>query len=190
MVRVVPRHAINPHPTNQVFAQDQQDGFGDNFYPTPGLGFDMAHLAAVHGPGAVGAGHHHRRSFGAFFPFFDGGFFLPQTVVEEVPVEETQAAENVGVDSPEPARRERYYRESEPAPTIQNNPAPPPENSQYVFVRRDGSVIFAVAYSFESGSLRYVTSEGQRRSLALDSLDLDATRLFFEQRGLSFRLPA
>jgi hypothetical protein len=173
-----------------VFAQDQQDGFGDNFYPTPGLGFDMAHLAAVHGPGAVGAGHHHHnRSFGAFFPFFDGGFFLPQTVVEQ-PIEDTQAAENVVEDNPEPARRERYYRDSEPVPTIQNNPVPPPENSQYVFVRRDGSVIFAVAYSFEGSSLRYVTSEGQRRSLSLDSLDLDATRQFFEQRGLSFRLPA
>jgi hypothetical protein len=34
-----------------------------------------------------------------------------------------------------------------------------------------------------------VTNEGLRRSVAVDLLDLDATKQFNEQRGLSFRLP-
>jgi hypothetical protein len=41
----------------------------------------------------------------------------------------------------------------------------------------------------ESGNLDYVTQEGLRRSVALDTLDLNATQQFNEQRGLSFRVP-
>jgi hypothetical protein len=65
----------------------------------------------------------------------------------------------------------------------------PAENDEFVFVRRDGSVFFAVAYSWEKGTLRYVTSQGLRHTVTQDALDLDATRQFNEQRGLNFRLP-
>jgi uncharacterized protein YkuJ len=51
---------------------------------------------------------------------------------------------------------------------------------------RNGGVVFAVAYSWENGTLRYVTPEGQRKSVAADSLDMDATQSFNESRGLSF----
>jgi hypothetical protein len=54
-------------------------------------------------------------------------------------------------------------------------------------VRRDGTVFFAVAYAWENGTLRYVTSEGLRRSVAHETLDLSATQQFNEQRGLNFR---
>jgi hypothetical protein len=57
-------------------------------------------------------------------------------------------------------------------------------------VRRDGTVFFAVAYAWENGTLRYVTSQGLRRTVTQDALDLDATRQFNEQRGLTFQLPA
>ena len=65
--------------------------------------------------------------------------------------------------------------------------APSPE---YIFVRRDGTVFFAVAYSWSNGSLQYITQEGLRRVIPLTTLDLDATSQFNEQRGLSFRSPA
>jgi len=81
---------------------------------------------------------------------------------------------------------------------IQPTPAPPPveeasaaprQTEEFVFVRgRHG--VFAVAYAWENGTLRYVTSEGLRRSVARETLDLNATQQFNEQRGLSFRLPA
>jgi len=64
------------------------------------------------------------------------------------------------------------------------------QTEEYVFVRRDGSLFFAVAYAWDSGTLRYVTTEGLRRSVARDSLDLDATQQFNEQRGMNFHSPA
>jgi len=68
--------------------------------------------------------------------------------------------------------------------------AGPADNDEFVFVRRDGTVFFAVAYSWEKGTLRYITSEGLRHSVMQDALDLGATQQFNEQRGLNFRLPA
>jgi hypothetical protein len=59
-----------------------------------------------------------------------------------------------------------------------------------VFVRRDGGLVFAVAYSWQNGMLRYVTHDGMRRTIARDAIDLTATQQFNEQRGLSFRSPA
>ena len=50
-------------------------------------------------------------------------------------------------------------------------------------------LLFAVAYSWDNGTLRYVTRDGLRRSVTRDALDMDATQQFNEQRGLSFHLP-
>ena len=69
-------------------------------------------------------------------------------------------------------------------------PAPEKDVEQYVFVRRDGTVFFAVAYSWDEGSLRYVSSEGMKHSVSRDTLDLKATQQFNEERGLTFRAPA
>ena len=68
--------------------------------------------------------------------------------------------------------------------------APPRDTAEYVFVRRDGSLLFAVAYSWDNGTLRYVTRDGLRRSVTQDALDMDATQQFNEQRGVNFHLPA
>ena len=66
----------------------------------------------------------------------------------------------------------------------------PPEQTEYVFVRQDGSLIFAVAYSLINDRLQYVTAEGLRRTIPLNTLDFAATQQFNEQRGVSIRLPA
>ncbi|SRR6266550_7926403 len=66
----------------------------------------------------------------------------------------------------------------------------PLDNEEFVFVRRDGTAFFAVANSWEKGTLHYISSQGLPRTITEDTLDLDATRQFNEQRGLSFRLPA
>ncbi len=57
-------------------------------------------------------------------------------------------------------------------------------------MRRDGTVFFAVAYAWENGKLRYINSQGLRRTVTQDELDMKATQEFNEQRGLNFRLPA
>jgi hypothetical protein len=155
----------------------------------PGLGFDVVHLAAVCGPGAVGAGRHGPRS-PFFFPFFDGGFYMPSVPMEEeAAATDAQQQEASDVDAHEAGRR---VRDSQPASASVALPDHTPirDAEQYVFVRRDGTLFFAVAYAWENGTLRYVTSEGLRRNIAKNALDLDATQQFNEQRGLNFRLPA
>src|SRR6266849_1527856 len=154
--------------------------FTSDFVPVPGLGFDMTHLAATRGPEAVGAGRH-REQQPILFPFIDGGFFLPSSPVV---LEEAEA---------EVAERPRRARVTQPAPAppqVEEASAAPRQTEEFVFVRRDGTVFFAVAYAWENGVLRYVTSEGLRRSIARETLDLNATQQFNEQRGLNFRLPA
>ncbi len=166
--------------------------FDSDFIPVPGLGFDIPHLAATRGPEAVGAGRH-RRQFPFFFPFFNGGFFVPSTpvIVEEAPAPEAQQPEAREAEVPDAARRVRAFpSEPAPAPAVETPSPAPREADEFVFVRRDGTVFFAVAYAWENGVLRYITGEGLRRSVAKDALDLDATQQLNEQRGLNFRSPA
>jgi hypothetical protein len=61
--------------------------------------------------------------------------------------------------------------------------------SEFVFVERDGTKIYAVAYSFLNDKLQYVTKEGIRRTVTLDSLDLDATQKQNEDLGNTINLP-
>ncbi|MFI5058369.1 MAG: hypothetical protein ACHQLQ_09290 [Candidatus Acidiferrales bacterium] len=183
VVRVIrPANSTRPRPVN-----NENVDFSQDFSSAPGLGFDETHFAATRGRRF---GAHRRNNFtSGFFPFFDGGFILSSpVVVEQAPANEVQE-EAVEPDTQERAQRTRA-RES--APVVSEEPAPEPqrETEQYVFVRRDGTVFFAVAYSWDSGLLRYVTQEGLRRSVAGDALDLGATQQFNEQRGLSFHAPA
>ena len=155
----------------------------------PGLGFDAVHQAAICGSGTGFGG----RGFSGFFPFFDGGFFLPGSpaAIEDSSAAETTQPEAADADARETTRRHRAAQAvMEPAPTIEAASAAPADNEQFVFVRRDGTLFFAVGYTWENGTLRYVTDQGLRRTVTQDALDLDATRQFNEQRGLSFRLPS
>jgi len=89
------------------------------------------------------------------------------------------------------AEAARRVIEAAPAPPqVEDRSAVPRSTEEFVFVRRNGTVFFAVAYAWENGTLRYVTSEGLRRSAARETLDLNATQQFNEQRGLNFRWPA
>jgi hypothetical protein len=149
----------------------------------PGFGFDEVHLAATCGSGTVGL---RRGGLPFFSPFFGGGFYVPDS---SAAVDEGSAA-----DTPQPEvadaevrERGRRYRVAEPVtePVVALT-----DNDEFVFVRRDGTLFFAVAYAWENGTLRYITSQGLRQIVTQDALDLDATRQFNEQRGLNFRLPA
>ncbi len=182
-----------------VSARRRFENEDNNFRPdcssAPGFGFDAVHQAAVCG----GAGNSRRGGLQVpfFFPFFDGGFFVPGTsaAVDESSTTDTSQQEAAEAESRERSRR---YRDSlqaaapaqEPAPAVETAKAAPPENDEFVFVRRDGTVFFAVAYSWENGTLRYVTSEGLRRTVKQDALDMGATEQFNEQRGVIFRSPA
>lgn len=159
--------------------------FPTNFSDVPGLGFDYPHLAAVSG-GRIGG----RFAQGTGTGFgFDGFLLSPSVVVVEsqpegqpLPVEDNAAAN--------PAPESGRDLEDQFLPAAGTPSAPPRDTAEYVFVRRDGGLLFAVAYSWENGILRYVTRDGVRRSVSQDALDINATRQFNEQRGLNFRLPA
>src|ERR1700682_2835482 len=169
---------------------------GTDFQNVPGLGFDYPHLAAI-----SGNRRGHGRRFDGGAPFGFSGFLLtPPVIVEEAPAAESQAADAqpsaadeqaIAEDAPplqRAPRRSPASRSAEVQP--ESAPAPPRDVEQYVFVRRDGGLVFAVAYAWENGTLRYVTPDGLRRSIERSAPDLNATQQFNEQRGLNFRSPA
>jgi hypothetical protein len=155
----------------------------------PGLGFDYPHFAAVNSRNGRRHGN-----FGQDVPIGFGGFLVssPEIVVEnpqaveeaqQAAVEENATANAFGVDGARDLQRTNV-------PKTNPAPEPPIDTSEYVFVRRDGGLLFAVAYSWENGTLRYVTRDGVRKTVTQDALDIIATQQFNEQRGLSFRVPA
>ena len=163
---------------------------GTSFQNVPGLGFDYPHLAAVNG---------NRRGRGDRFdgaPFGFGGFLLDSPGIIEVPsgdpgVAEDQIANDPpiddGTDVAAAPRRSRAPREPVQPEAA---PAPPEDVEQYVLVRQDGGVVFAVAYTWQNGTLRYITPDGLRHTIKRDALDMNATQQFNEQRGLNFQAPA
>jgi hypothetical protein len=126
-----------------------------------------------------------------FFPIFDGGFSEPSSPVaaDEGTAAETPQPEAIDAEVREPDRRNRTPQPVA-APATETASSAASDNDEFVFVRRDGTVFFAVAYAWEKGTLRYITSQGLRRTVTQDALDLDATRQFNEQRGLNFHSPA
>jgi len=179
-----------------------QRGVGTDFSNesnVPGLGFDAAHVAATRGNRGRDRGERGRgrgNEFGLLFPFFDGGGYYVPTGPDMLGYGQGdgQAVEDAEDQGPgEDDRPDRPpYRDArmgvERLPMEQ--PTPQKDVEQYVFVRRDGTVFFAVAYSWDEGSLRYISSEGMKHSVSRDTLDLKATQQFNEERGLTFRAPA
>jgi hypothetical protein len=158
------------------------------------LGFDAVHQSAICGPGAVGS---RRGAFQVplFFPFFGSGFYLPGS---SVATDDSLAAEGPQQDELDAENREyaRRYRNSQPGrepaavQSVDADTRALQDSPEFVFVRRDGTLFFAVAYSWENGTLRYINSQGLRQTVTQDALDLGATQQFNEQRGLNFHSPA
>src|SRR6266436_7041305 len=122
----------------------------------PGLGFDAVHQAATCGSGTMGLrGRGFQEPF--FFPIFDGGFSVPSSPVaaEDGSAVEAQQPESTDAEVRETDRR---YRTPQPVPAAETASSAASNNEEFVFVRRDGTVFFAVAYAWEKGTLRYITS--------------------------------
>jgi hypothetical protein len=172
--------------TNDVYANP----YSSNDYPAPGLGFDYVHYAAVH-PN-TGHNHDHFRG-GAIFPAFGGGYYYPGTdYVESGATDQSSAEQNQNGTDVQPIQSAESEAQIEEAPisSPRTRPTPVPASSEYIFVRRDGSVFFAVAYSWINGDLQYITKDGFRKLVSGGTLDLDATTQFNEQRGVPFHSPA
>jgi hypothetical protein len=178
------------HATNSVDPVYPNGYNVTNGYPVPGLGFDYPHYFATH----PNAGHCRRCSGNGFVvPFGDGGFYIPTPMyafaeqpAEEQPAEATDTGEQAAQTEEPPEQNYPNY----PNPPARVAPQPVPKQSEYVFVRRDGTLIFAVAYSWINDRLQYVSEEGLRRTVPLNTIDMDATQQFNDQRGVPIRLPA
>jgi hypothetical protein len=122
--------------------------------------------------------------------FGAGGYYVPAAIDgESSPQEEAQENDsNQQADSnPQPSEQESS---AAGAARSNSNPDSPEEPlAEFVFVQRDGRTLFAVAYTTWNDKVQYVTKEGLRRSVALDSLDLDATQKLNEERGNTIHLP-
>lgn len=162
-----------------------------NCNSAPGLGFDAVHQAAVCGPGVIG-GRRIATQVPLFFPFFGGGFFLPGSAVatDDSSVAEDAQQEEVDAENREYARRHRNSQPAQVSAPVETDSAVLQDTAEFVFVRRDGTLFFAVAYTWENGTLRYINSQGLKQTVTQDALDLSATQQFNEQRGLNFHSPA
>lgn len=156
-------------------------------YPVPGLGFDYVHYFATHpntGRGHLGFG------YGLVIPFWGGGVYVPEPIYSEQSAAAEQPAEQAAADQPDTQQNGDQPGERENGGAVRARFAPLTEQTEYVFVKRDGSLIFAVAFTYINDRLQYVTQEGLRRTVSLDTLDLDATQQFNQQRGVEIHLPA
>jgi hypothetical protein len=75
--------------------------------------------------------------------------------------------------------------DSQYPPTAQ--PATGP--SDWVLVRKDGGLIFSSAFTVHGGQISYIDSKDVLRKVMLADLDLDATRKFNEELGLTISIP-
>ena len=123
-------------------------------------------------------------------PFVGGGAYIPYAVYLDNGATAEPAAEDAPVEGEQPVEDTAAGPEEPPVWSHAHSSAPTEPDSEYVFVRRDGTVFFAVAFTFDGTDLRYVTQDGLGQTIPLASLDLVATQQFNEQRGLSPRLPS
>jgi len=170
-----------PAPSTTIFTGAP---IADDDMGAPGLGFDYAHYVAVH----PNAGRH--LFGGGVVPFVGGGIYIPYAVYLDNGATAEPAAESTQAEVEQPVEDMAALPEAAPLWSHAHSSAPMEADFEYVFVRRDGTVFFAVAFTFDSTDLRYVTQDGFRRTVPLASLDLAATQQFNEQRGLSPRLPS
>lgn len=78
---------------------------------------------------------------------------------------------------------------SPPAPAADSQPPDPvPDIGNFIFVRQDGSILLASAFSVIGEQLRYVTPDGIRHTLAMSDLNTQATEQMNEARGTTVQL--
>jgi len=143
------------------------------------------------GLGCFGHNHHFRNT-GVIIPFGDfGGFYIPVPYYEPAASQEDEAAPDEAVASDENDNSEQQVAAEQPSAPAAAGYYPPSEPIyDFVFVKRDGTKIFAVAYSLTKDKVQYVTKEGLRRTVPLDSLDFEATQKSNAERGNTINLPS
>jgi len=128
---------------------------------------------------------------GVVLPFFGGAMYIPIPYYVDSPQEQGDGQEVASNQPPDSNTQESDQGPAAAAPTRYRSSSNDINESlsEFVFVQRDGSKFYAVAYSVLNDKLHYVTKEGIRRTSALDSLDWDATQKLNEDLGNTINLP-
>lgn len=188
--------------------------FSENpeFRGVPGLGFDFPHLAAISGHLHFNPAFDHDR-FGrndnSFVPVFWGenpvsSDFIDPSVLQQIQQEFQQQGlpqpQIIVIQQPAPSAGGQL---TSPVPQASPNspassiapsvaspvPATPIRDvGEFIFVRRDGRILFASAFFVSGGVLQYVTPEGIRRTVPVAELDAEATRKMNEALGTTVDL--
>lgn len=186
-------------------------------FPAPGLGFDYTHHAAINRNLATRAlidpVTQHRLALerqirretpvgvAPAFPVVVNSIVVnvvpqPPVVIIQEPepdsnrdyIEQARYYEGDAPAGRRPASRGRPEAGDTAAPRFFYEPPPQREDDDLVFIRRDGTLIFAVAFTARADRIIYITRDGHRRALALADLDLAATRDINEARGSLLQL--
>jgi hypothetical protein len=135
---------------------------------------------------------------GVVIPFYGGGIYVPipyydyadNGASDQGPPQDLTADQPPDGTPPGAAPGQEPTEAAAPAPSRYRSNDFSGSLAEFVFVQRDGTKFYAVAYSFLNDKLQYVTREGIRHTLAIDSLDLDATQQQNEKLGNTINLPS
>lgn len=135
---------------------------------------------------------------GVVIPYYGGGIYVPIPYYDYADngAPDQEPPQEVAADQPPDGVPPGAEQGQQPTEAAQPGPSRYRSNdfsgslAQFVFVERDGTKVYAVAYSFNNNKLQYVTPEGIRHTLAIDSLDFDATQKQNEKLGNTINLPS
>ena len=192
-----------------VLSEGLASGFDDSFsgFSVPGQGFDFAHLAAINSGAGVRAlidpvtqhqlallrdiRRESPRAIGFFPNFFPGSYpSFEQSAAE--PSQPTIIVVPQAASAPEQYSdrySERGRASSVETPVVAQPVEPSHDAGDFVLVRRDGGLLFAVAFTQGGGRITYITRDGVRRGLVIAELDIAATVSMNEERGSPLQFP-
>jgi hypothetical protein len=172
-----------------------------DFQGVPGLGFDFPHLAAISGNIHFNPGFERNRfnlNGSSFAPIFwsdipgYSDFVNSSSVIQDTQQEFQEQGQQqpqiIVIQQPVPVAQGQFTSRvpqaasNSAAPSIATPPAPPAaptpirDLGEFIFVRRDGRILFGSVFFVSEGVLQYVTPEGIRHTVPVIELDTEATR--------------
>jgi hypothetical protein len=196
------RNRVNNDSFGPIFFIENPD-----FRGVPGLGFDFPHLAAIRGNLHLNPAFEHTglgTNDNSFVPIFwsenpGSSDFVDPSVIQQVQQEFQQQGQQqpqvIIIQQPTPVAREQLTgrvpqalpNSAAPstATSLESPAAAPPirDVGEFIFVRREGRILYASAFFVSEGVLQFVTPEGIRRRVPVAELDTEATRKMNETLG-------
>lgn len=199
-----PHAAIHFNRTTNSFQSNDGSfvSLQDLLNPVPGLGFDYNHLSAINQDLGIKAlidpvtelriAEARRflrgsRFAGPGYFILDGGAYYPVS-------EDTAAAEPAALEQSAQQQPQVVVVQAPPAQQSAGNSSdvdetPLPDVGQFTLVLQNGKQLQAVAFTRMNGEIVYITTDGNRRTIAVADLNPDATVRINQERGTPLQLP-